>query len=114
MLELIQHGAEINCSTLTGATPLHTAADNGNFDAIKILLIYGADVNSVYQSNGRTALHLAAFVGNLKCVKKLIKSGAGILLEDRNGHTALDLAIQCKNTDCVQYLQNAINYWFYF
>lgn len=113
MLELIQQGAEINCSTLSGSTPLHTAADNGNADAIKILLAYGADVNAIYQFNGRTALHLAAYVGNLSCVKKLIKAGAGMLMEDINGSTALNIAQQCKNTDCVDYLQNALNYWYY-
>ncbi|MFQ6039423.1 MAG: sigma-70 family RNA polymerase sigma factor [Candidatus Poribacteria bacterium] len=42
-----------------GWTPLHYAADVGNFDIVKIILKYGADVNA-QDAKGRTPLQLAA------------------------------------------------------
>jgi len=44
---------------LDGRTPLHYAADVGNFDMVKILLKYGADVHT-QDVKGRTPLQLAA------------------------------------------------------
>ena len=52
----------------SGYTPLHTAACQGHHDILRLLLIYGGDVNT--KANGNyTPLHISASMGYVKCVE---------------------------------------------
>lgn len=49
----------VNCANYKGYTPLHAAAVYGQTNILKMLIGYGADVNSLTISEQYTALHLA-------------------------------------------------------
>jgi uncharacterized protein len=55
---LLEAGADVNAREQGGYTPLHEAADNGQFEMVKLLLAHGADVTCASQ-DGKTALDLA-------------------------------------------------------
>ncbi len=80
-----------NCRTRGGITPLHIAAAMNRTQAIKILLINGADINARSQ-NGFTPLHWAARRNAANAVESLIEYGADPSIESRSGITPLDWA----------------------
>ena len=67
-------------------TALHTAAYNGSISAAKVLLEYGADINST-DAKGKSPLHLAVEEGHEEMIGLLLKYGADINLVDKNGWT---------------------------
>lgn len=75
-------------------TPLHTAIENHNKDAVVVLLKHGAHVNS--RTPGKrglklykdfTPLHLAAFKQNLEIMQLLFDNWADFSITDRQGNT---------------------------
>ena len=48
---------------------------------------------SVWPNTKRTALHVAARFGNPGCVTILVENGADLEKEDKDGKTALELAV---------------------
>ncbi|KAG7467412.1 hypothetical protein MATL_G00153400 [Megalops atlanticus] len=54
---LLQHGADINCSAQDGTRPLHDAVENDHLDVVRLLLSYGADPTLATYS-GRTLLRM--------------------------------------------------------
>jgi len=88
--ELIKNGANINIKDNNELTPLMYAANNGHFEAAKLLIKSGANVNS-QDNSGQTALMLAA-IGSQKNHKNiynlLIKNKANSKLKDNYGLTA--------------------------
>lgn len=74
-------------------SPLHQATLNRDFKAIKVLIEYGADVNSKIAS-GRTPLHMATDRDscNPKFVEFYLQHGADPNITDNQGQTSLHLA----------------------
>lgn len=84
------------CEFLQGrSTPLHAAARNGYFEAVKMLLKFKADVNTMDEVNTilymslycqytvalqkrDTPLHDAAWAGHVEVIEALLNSGAKI------------------------------------
>lgn len=52
----------------------------------------------------QTALHLAAILGEASTVEKLYAAGAGLLVAERGGHTALHLACRVGEHTCARVL----------
>lgn len=75
-------------------TPLYWAARTGNEEAVRTLLLYGADTE-ICDHNGDTPLHVAAGYGFLECARLLASSGARLESMDRLGGTPLHHA--CSN-----------------
>lgn len=66
---------------LLGRTPLHIAAALGNFEAVKLLIKYGAEIN--YQDTcGWTPFNLAVVGKHRKVINYLIANGAKIETND--------------------------------
>lgn len=99
---LIDKGGKL--STITeGQPPLHSAAEEGQLDVVKMLLGMDADL-SQQDENGRTALMYAAEEGQTSVVQLLVEKGAKVNQQDKNGRTALSYAAGERQTEVVRFL----------
>ncbi|XP_051900109.1 NF-kappa-B inhibitor beta-like isoform X2 [Pristis pectinata] len=64
----------------------------------------GTDFLDLQNDMKQTALHLAVILGRPELVKKLIAAGANLLLQEKDGNTALHLACKEMALACVQAL----------
>jgi len=90
-------GLDINALSPTkNITPLHSATIVGNVAAVKSLLAHGASPN-VVNSGKSTVLHLAVDYGQMEICKLLLEfKNTDISLEDDEGRTARELAMEMQ------------------
>jgi ankyrin repeat protein len=89
----------INFKNNKSLTPLLVAVANLNFDISNLLLKYGADPNVSRASDGNSPLHLAAENGLPWLGEILMDHGARIDAVNKDGATALILAVQGRHRD---------------
>lgn len=106
MEKLIVAGADVNKKSV-GATPLYWAAYKNSYEAARLLLDKGANINEG-MSNGWNPIHIAAKKGNAEVVKLLIERGADIYAINPFGETPLKLAEENGSTLIIRMLQQAI------
>ena len=99
---LILKGVNLNEKDLSGASPLHAAAEHGHSEMAILLIGSGANVNEVTTTK-KTPLHKAAVEGRDAIVDILIQNGADInpVIQSTgtfNRMTPLDLALQMNKT----------------
>jgi ankyrin repeat protein len=112
--QLVAAGVEVNSADLlTGSTPLMNGAQNGNLEAVKLLLSKGANPNAVSAPPGPTGavkngiiqlgqftpLFLASTFGPLDIVKTLLAAGANVNVKDARGLTPLMASIATDHGD---------------
>jgi ankyrin repeat protein len=87
---------------------LEHAVENGKVDSLETLLtLYKNDINvNEITYRGHTALHTAADSGKLGCVVQLLHNGADHTIKNKQGLTALDLAIINNHVDTIKVLEN--------
>ncbi|WP_308150022.1 ankyrin repeat domain-containing protein [Spiroplasma sp. AdecLV25b] len=84
-------------------SPLHLAANSGNYELVRAILSWGVDIN-VVDGLGANALFIAAYQENIAIVKYLLANGANIniladdvstieMLIEKNNHEILQLLI---------------------
>jgi len=99
--------ARINEPTLDNSTLLHKACEEGNAEAVRVLLALGANVNAVDHGE-YTPLHVAVEKDHLAIVKMLIKKGADLSAETGNSsRTAYTLAKGLGHTQVARALYRA-------
>jgi uncharacterized protein len=91
---LLKAKADANLALPGGESPLMTAARTGKVDALKVLLINGADVKAKDAGHGQTALMWAAAEGNVAAVEMLIEFGADLHAVSSGGFTPLLFAVR--------------------
>ncbi|KAK6625359.1 hypothetical protein RUM43_005656 [Polyplax serrata] len=101
--ELLHHGARVDSTRHDGATPLFKASHKGHSLVISELLKYKPSLDLL--PNGESALHAAALFGHVVIVKQLIEAGADATMCNQEGMTPLQVAIQAKKTNVVEYLK---------
>ena len=74
-----------------GNTLLHSACSKGQFEAVKLLVAAGADINIV-NSIGQSSLHLSAARLQADITKYLLDSGANVMVYNKEGELPLDVA----------------------
>jgi ankyrin repeat protein len=87
---LADAGADIHCPMRNGSTPALTALSLGG--EFLSALLNPAALKAV-DNRGRAILHLAALEGNAAAAAAILARGPGLETKDRDGHTALDLAL---------------------
>ena len=100
---ILDHGADVNCCTVRGLTPLYIAGAHGRDALVKIMLERGADVN---KSNnlGWTTLHSAAEHGYEQVVRLLLKYHAVPDPRTEAGYTPLMCAASLGHSSIVELL----------
>ena len=81
---------------------IHTAAANGDLDAVKSLLNSGHQINRPYNIKelyGGNPLFSAVFNGQIEVVEYLLENGSKVNITDVNGDTPLDWAISKNNME---------------
>ena len=86
-------------------TPLCLAISKGEFDLVKKLIEYGADVNE--KSNGMTPLMFAARYNKVEIIKLLLTKGAILKQKDEKGFDALKYALLSNATEAADYLKKS-------
>ena len=101
--------ANVNNIDSNGWTPLHHAANIGDFEAASLLVENGAKVNS-YSNQQRTPLHLASMNNHVDLMQALLINKAEMEWQDDLKCTPLHLACKKGSLDaCIILLQNGAN-----
>lgn len=89
VLRLLNKGADVNCLSEVGNTPLCVTCFDGHLPIVKVLLENGANVN-IGNEDGVTPLYMAASQGRFEIVKELLKvKGINVNASDDHGQTPL-------------------------
>ncbi|KAK8131829.1 hypothetical protein PG999_000002 [Apiospora kogelbergensis] len=86
-----------------GGTPLHIAAALGHLSTVKILIVYGADINAVDDAR-LTPAHYAALNNHGAVLSTLLENGANSNGVDPEGYTLLYKAAENGYDDVVERL----------
>lgn len=105
---LIAAGADVNVQNQNGQTPLYLAAKAGGRaveDTIRVLLAAGADANLANEDGETPLMALLVSYSNLRApqentalVRLLTEAKSNLNAKNRNGDTALTLALQVNAT----------------
>ena len=105
MQTLLRQGASIEGRSIHFKTPLMSAAEGGNGNAVLFLLSHGADVNA--DTGSGSVLMWAVASGNVGVVRILIIRGADVNWRSSSGATALQMAKEYKQPAIANMLQLA-------
>jgi len=107
---LIKYGADVNAKDKTsyGTTALIEATREGHFNVIKALAEEPTTNINLPDDEGTTALMHAALEGKPEVLTFLLDKSADTQLEDQGGNTALDLARETEDEECVALLETAM------
>ena len=79
-------------------TALLSAAEFGADDCVDLLILHGARLGAITDSQGRTALHLAVMYDHYHCCEKLVQTG-DVNAVTKDGSTALLLAVTSPRSE---------------
>jgi ankyrin repeat protein len=82
----------------------HCAVASSNQDIVKMMITRGADLNRI-DGYGTTPLDVATSLGDVPMMGLLVDNGSAISKRNRNGETALDIAIREKLDEPRKYLE---------
>lgn len=97
-------------TSVLGWTPLHYAAYGNSFRTVKMLIKYGANVNTEAK-DGATPMHIAVCKCSKKAIVGLVKAGASVNVSDQAGNTPLHLCMfalrmgSCTEQDCKEMIE---------
>lgn len=86
---LLENGADPNMMMPNRCTLLETTIRNKDYDLIRLLIGYGANVDQRIYHRGTTALNIAAYAKNLELCTILLHNGADINAKDNLGRTPI-------------------------
>jgi ankyrin repeat protein len=102
---LLAAGADINIKDRSGETALSKAAYWGHLEIVNLLLSAGAEVNGIDNEEGSAPLMNAIYFGRVQIVETLLAAGANPKLRDKNGKTAIEIAIEHQKLEIADLLR---------
>jgi uncharacterized protein len=102
---LLAAGADVNIKERSGETALSKAAYWGHLEIINLLLSAGAEVNGIDNEEGSAPLINAIYFGRIQIVKILLDAGANPNLRDKNGKTAIEIALEYQKSEIADLLR---------
>jgi hypothetical protein len=103
-VHLLLVGANPNCQSTSGATPLHIAALSGKAEHVETLLRHGAKPN-LTTDTGNTALHHGVSCKSQQVMELLLRAGTDMRIANQNGSTVDALARNQSSDRTHRYLQ---------
>lgn len=108
---LFAKGAVVDARNHEGKTPLHVAAQSGEFTTVRWMVkVAGADVHMA-DKNDNTCVHWATKGGRHKLVRWLKQKGANMHATNKSGDTPLHFAAAEGHTNVVRWLIFEGVYW---
>jgi ankyrin repeat protein len=109
VVHLLELGADINCESYRGWTPLRMAVRGGHIECVNLLLSYNTcDIDRATRT-GITPLHLAAKHGDVAIVRMLVANGANMRAKAINNLTPMMLAVANGHLLLVNYFRGFQN-----
>ena len=106
--KLLDNGAYLNSTNISGLNVLHLAAQGNRLNIIASLTEkYIFNINS-RDNNGNTALHWAVYFNNQQSIDYLLRYNIDINIKDNNNCTALQLAINKENDIIIDKIKESI------
>ncbi|CAM6049218.1 unnamed protein product [Sphagnum compactum] len=90
--QLLEAGASVTIGNKLGATPVHTAAGHGHFEALSLILNKDAGGVNVMAATKETPLHYAVKNNHVACSYLLLKHGANRNVASLRNQKPLQLA----------------------
>jgi len=103
---LIAKGVDVNLQTDEGDSCWTRALMWGKTEMVDLIFQNGGNPNQTLE-NDVTPLMVAATNGDSQLIKGLLKAGARIDAKNKDGQTALDLALQKRNPEIISLLEDA-------
>ncbi|CAH2007521.1 unnamed protein product [Acanthoscelides obtectus] len=98
---LVEHGADVNAKDSEGDVLIHRAIKKEYAFGALFLLKHNCDVSSTTRSENDTPLHLLAGANNIEdcelIAENLINTNVNVNCQNRQGHSALHIAIEADN-----------------
>ena len=101
---LISEGFDLESHDFWSKTPLHIAAEGGQFNVARTLITLGAQLDAVRGLIGETPLHLASGYGHRLLVNLLLAHGANVNAKTPDGVTPLAFASYGGHLEVVELL----------
>ncbi|KAH9569666.1 hypothetical protein CY35_02G002700 [Sphagnum magellanicum] len=89
---LLEAGASVTVGNKLGATPVHTAAGHGHFEALSLILNKDAGGVNIMAATKETPLHYAVKNNHVACTALLLKHGANRNVASLRNQKPLQLA----------------------
>lgn len=108
--QLLKFKANVNSSDQFGKTVLHLAVKIQNVAILECLLVNKADINAKIISGiwkGYTPLHFAVESNNEAVINKLLDYNPDLDVKDKNGNTALHVAMKITNSKLIELMKKA-------
>ena len=106
---LLDHGASTSHLSRADITPLHQGALQGHVATTATLIKRGADVNTKTKIRGLSPLHVAARGGDEDIVKMLLTHKADAFAQNKEGDTAMHVAVQNHRICVVELLLELVD-----
>jgi ankyrin repeat protein len=96
--KLVEAGATIPSGPVNGSAPLIHSVFGGDLGSVRLVLATKPDLTA-RDSDGWSALEIAAYNGYPQIAMELLRAGIDPSLKDKEGKTALDRALENKNSE---------------
>ena len=103
---IINKCENLNETDINGETPLHRASRKGNLETAKLLLDWGAKVDTLTLINESPLMYACKGKQNIDLIQLLLKHKANINLVNDEGETPLDI---CRNENASPKIINMVH-----